>query len=378
MFKQHKTGIRICHLTSAHAYNDERIYLKECLALTDSGYETHLVAPEAPDEARQGIYLHSVLKVKGNRLLRMTKTVWDVYQKALAIDADIYHFHDPELIPVGLALKATGKRVIYDVHEDVPRQILSKNYISERLRYPLSVVIENLENFASKRLDGIVTATPFIRDRFLQVASNVVDINNFPILNEFYLPQVNWKNKERAICYVGGISKTRGIYEMVEAMEQTDATLLLAGKFESLHEYHQVKSIVGWKNVEELGYLSREEIAQTLAKSMAGLVVLHPIANYLDSFPVKMFEYMCAGIPVIASNFPLWINIVEGNECGICVDPKDPKAIAEAIQWTIDHPDQAKRMGQNGRKAVEENYNWENEGRKLCKFYQETISNRAR
>lgn len=369
--------LRVCHFTSVHDYNDDRIYLKECSALVNSGYETHLVAPEAPDEVSKGIYLHSVPKVEGKRLLRMTKTVWNIYQKALVINADIYHFHDPELIPVGLALKAKGKRVIYDVHEDLPRQILSKSYIPEYFRSPLSAVIESLEDLASKRFDVIITATPFIRDRFLRIVTNAIDINNFPILEEFYTPETSWEEKEHAVCYVGGISKIRGLIEMVEAIGETKTKLLLAGKFGNPQESHQIRSMAGWENVEELGQLNREGVAQVLAKSMAGLVVLHPIINYLDSLPIKLFEYMSAGIPVIASDFPLWKKIIEENKCGICVDPLNPKAIAEAIEWILAHPDEAKIMGKNGRQAVEQKYNWKNESQKLVDCYAKTVNNAA-
>jgi glycosyltransferase involved in cell wall biosynthesis len=365
---------KICHLTSVHPYNDTRIYLKECCTLVKAGYEIHLVARDAPNEVRAGIHLHSIPKIEDNRFKRMTQTVLSIYQQAIAINADIYHFHDPELIPIGLMLKAKGKKVIYDVHEDVPRQILSKKYIPNNFRYFISRAIESLEIFASKHFDGIIAATPFIYDRFLKIGCRAANINNFPFLDELNIPEINWRQKRRSVCYIGGIWYERGIFEMVEAIEQTEAYLLLAGKFTQPEQRDKVMEMSGWAKVEELGYLNREQIAQTLAQAMAGLVVLHPIINYLDSLPVKMFEYMSAGIPVIASDFHLWKAIIEENKCGICVNPMNSKAIAEAIQWIINNPEKARIMGQNGRKAVQEKYNWKNEEKKLCDFYKEIIS----
>ena len=235
--------------------------------------------------------------------------------------------------------------------------------------------MERVENFAAKRFDTVVTATPFIRERFRRLSSNVVDVNNFPILSELHLPNLNWSKKERAVCYVGGITKFRGIYEMIEAIGQTDAKLLLAGQFSPADGRNRAVIMPGWDRVEELGQLNRNEVKEVLSRSMAGLVVLHPIINYIDSLPIKMFEYMSAGIPVISSDFPLWKEIIEGNQCGICVNPLNPGAIAQAIRWIVDNPDEAKQMGENGRRAVEEKYNWESESQKLLAMYGDLLKN---
>ena len=130
---------------------------------------------------------------------------------------------------------------------------------------------------------------------------------------------------------------------------------------------------IGWKNVDYLGWMDREGVKAALNESMIGLVTLHPIINYLDALPVKMFEYMAAGLPVIASNFPLWKKIIEGNQCGLCVAPLDPQAIADAIDYLLVHPEEAERMGRNGQKAVQERYNWGLEELKLTSLYDSLI-----
>ncbi|MDJ0773399.1 MAG: glycosyltransferase family 4 protein [Mastigocoleus sp. MO_167.B18] len=364
---------KVVHLTSVHTPFDTRIFHKECTSLVNYIYKVVLIVCHTQDEFVKNTKIRSIIKPQ-NRQERIFKTIWKILEYAIDEDAYIYHFHDPELIPIGLILKAKGKKVIYDVHEDLPRQILNKNYIPKPLRKFLASLIEVIENFSAKHFDGIVTATPFINFRFSEIGCNTVNVNNYPNLSELHIPEVNWKDKEKAVCYVGGIWEQRGIYEMVKAIGQTNTKLLLAGNFSSTEQRNKVVSMSGWANVKELGYLDRKGVADTLAKSIAGLVVLHPIINYLDALPVKMFEYMSAGIPVIASNFPLWKEIIEGNKCGICVDPMNPKAIAKAIQWIVDNPNEAKRMGENGRKAVEEKYNWENEADKLRALYKELQS----
>jgi glycosyltransferase involved in cell wall biosynthesis len=194
-------------------------------------------------------------------------------------------------------------------------------------------------------------------------------VNNYPILSELYVPDVDWTQKERAVAYVGGINKIRGIFEIVESLNQTDAKLLLAGKFSDVVQRDAVLAMPDWSRVEELGQLDRKQVAQMLARAMAGLVLFHPAPYHIEAQPNKMFEYMSAGLPVIASNFPLWRTIIEGNDCGLCVDPLNPTAIAKAIQWLIEHPEDAKRMGENGRKAVEKKYNWETETASLLNLY---------
>lgn len=364
---------KICHLTSAHRYDDVRIYFKECFSLAQANYETHLVAPDAPNEIKRGIHLHSVPRITNNRLLRMTKTVWNVYQHAVKINADLYHFHDPELIAIGLMLKMSGKKVIYDVHEDLPRTITSKNHIPQNLRKIISVLSELLENFASKYFDAIVTATSTIEERFTKLGCLAIDIKNYPNMTDLDRADLNWEQKEHAVCYLGSIWEERGLFDMIAAIEQTDANLLLAGNFAYMHDRDKAMKMSGWKKVRYLGYLNREEVSQILAKSIAGLVVLHPLVNYLDALPVKMFEYMFAGIPSIASDFPLWKQIIEEHQCGICVNPLDPKAIAAAIQWIIDNPEPARQMGENGRRAIEEKYNWNYESTKLLELYNKLL-----
>ena len=82
-----------------------------------------------------------------------------------------------------------------------------------------------------------------------------------------------------------------------------------------------------------------------------------------------MFEYMAAGIPVVASNFPLWKEIIEENKCGICVEPANVEQISDAVNYLLNNPEEAQRMGANGRKAVEEKYNWNNEAKTLLQLY---------
>jgi len=361
---------RIVHLTSAHPRNDIRIFVKQCRTLAAHGYDVTLVVADGKGDARvDGVAIVDVGRLPG-RLSRIFRTTQRVFDRAAALDADIYQFHDPELIPAGLKLKRLGKTVIFDSHEDVPRQLLGKPYLDPVSRRVLPALFSAYERFACAKFDGIIAATPFIRDLFLKINPVTVDINNFPILGEF-ARAVPWAMKRKQVCFVGRISSIRGVRQMVEAgaLLTSGARLHLAGVFSEPAVEAEVKNHRGWERVTNLGLIDRAGVHDLMSDSVAGIVTLLPLPNHVDALPTKMFEYMSAGIPVIASNFPLWRQIIEGNRCGICVDPFDPTAIAAAIDYLVCNPDIAQSMGERGRQAVLEKYNWGVEASRLTDFY---------
>lgn len=363
--------MRVCHLTSVHSRGDTRIFLKECRSLANAGHETALIVADGNgDDAIDGVRIYDVGRSKG-RLDRMRNTTARVLAKAISLDASVYHFHDPELIPAGIKLKAIGKRVVFDAHEDLPKQLLGKPYLSRPAKWLLSKSFALYERWACRRFDGIVTATPYIRDKFLEINPDTVDINNFPMLGELSSGEVDWSRKECAVCYVGGIAQIRGMEQLVEAMTKvkSDARLQLGGRFSEAHLEERMHHHLGWRRVDALGFLDRDGVRDLLQRSVGGLVTFLPAPNHIDAQPNKMFEYMSAGVPVIASNFPLWREIIEGHDCGLCVDPLDSTAIARAIDLLVSNPERAEQMGRNGQKAVREHFNWAVEERKLLDFY---------
>ena len=365
----------IAHLTSAHPRYDTRIYHKMCTSLASAGYAVSLIVADGKgDETRNDINILDVGASKGRRN-RILNAPSRVFSKALELDADLYHLHDPELIPIGLKLKRLGKRVIFDSHEDVPKQMLGKPYLNKPLLWMLSKTIAVYESWACAKFDGVITATPFIREKFLKINPKSMDINNFPLLEEL-TAEIPWGDKRAEVCYVGGIGKIRGIQEVCAAMGlvQTTARLNLCGTFNEPAVEQGVRITPGWTRVNEFGFVDRVGVRDVLKNSVAGLVTFHPLPNHVDAQPNKMFEYMSAGIPVIASDFPLWREIVAGNECGLLVNPLKAQEIAQAIDQLISNPEMAKRMGENGRKAVENKYNWAIEERKLFSFYEQIFS----
>ncbi|MCW5514643.1 glycosyltransferase family 4 protein [Muriicola sp. Z0-33] len=366
---------KVCHFTTVHPRYDTRVFVKECKSLARNGYDvTLIVADGQGDEIKDGVQILDIGSYSG-RFQRVISFSKKIYQKAISLNADIYHFHDPELLYVGKKLAKKGKKVIYDAHEDVPRQLLTKAYIPSIFKSTLSRLFEKYEDNIASKLAGIATATPFIRDRFLSNNPMAVEIQNFPFIAEFTTaPEAGDKAKDNHICYVGAISKVRGFPTIVDALEYAgNVELLLGGKFESEELRSLTTQSKGWSKVSELGFLSRKDVSQTLMKSVAGLVVLEPTINYLDSIPVKMFEYMAAGIPVIASDFEYWRSLIQDLDCAIFVDPKDPASIGKAINELVSDKERAKAMGSRGKAAVLEKFNWANEERKLLDFYERVL-----
>jgi glycosyltransferase involved in cell wall biosynthesis len=360
----------IVHLTSAHPRYDTRIFVKQCRSLAALGHTVTLVVADGlGDERIDGIGVVDVGRLPG-RASRVLRTTRRVLEAARRLDADVYQLHDPELVPAGLRLKRLGKTVIFDSHEDVPAQLLAKPYLNPLARRLLSAGYAACERHAYRRFDGLVAATPFIRERLRHLHPNTVDVNNYPLLQEFD-GAPDWDAKVAEVCYVGSISAIRGIRELVRACEllRSPARLSLVGSFAEPALEREVAQFPGWKRVDAHGHLGRAGVQAAMRRAVAGLVTLHPVVNYLDALPVKMFEYMAAGLPVIASRFPLWQEIIEGNQCGVCVDPGDPAAIAAAIDHFCLHPQAARRMGENGRRAVHARYNWRGEADKLAALY---------
>ena len=359
---------KIVHLTTVHPVDDPRIYYRECKSLADSGHEIILLAPGENNYYKDNI---RILAIGGaeNRFYRLTIFQFKALAKALQQKGSIYHFHDPELIFLGIALKILGKKVVYDVHEDVPQDILLKQYLPVYIRKILAKVASLCEKTGAYFFDAIVTVTPTIAKKF--PPEKVFLVRNFPSINQNNFDYISYQQRKNELIYIGSISETRGLKEMVQAVNAThtgaSATLTLIGNIApSLYEQY-VKT-----NSETVKHIPRKpytEIEKFLNHGKIGLVILHPINTFLKSYPLKLFEYMAAGLPVIASNFPEWELMIKKYECGITVDPKNMTEITEAITYLLKNPKEAYRLGQNGKKAIESELNWECESKTLLNMY---------
>jgi glycosyltransferase involved in cell wall biosynthesis len=364
---------RIAHLSTAHPRRELRVHLKQCNSLAAAGFEVYFVVADGyGDEAVDKVNVVDAGLPKG-RIARFFYAPWKVFRKATALKASLYHFHDPELLPVGLVLKLRGAKVIYDSHEDVPRSVLSRDWIPARLRRIVSAVFERFENFIARRLDHVVGATPFIAERFRVAGCHAIAINNFPLPTEIsYSPERSAEGDR--ICFLGSISQVRGVWEIVSALNQTATRLILAGPFDRAETRAKLESLPGWEHVDYLGVIDRDAALAAMGSAAVGMICYLPEPNHTQAYPNKLFEYMAAGLPVIASDFPLWRQIVTEADCGVCVDPTDSNQIANAITELLNNPARRLVMGRNGIRAVMSFYNWSTEEQKLIALYASTLT----
>jgi glycosyltransferase involved in cell wall biosynthesis len=368
---------KVVHVTTSHPVLDSRIYYKECCSLRDAGYEVVLIAAHERDELIDGIRIRS-LPQASNRFDRAWRLARLAYQYCLDEQADIYHFHDPMLLPWLARLARKGRLVIYDMHESVVRDILTKPYILAPLR-PLVAATSWLALKWWLSSQTVIFAEQSYQRDYPWIKRSVA-VQNLPRLDKLAVIEAE-KQIPPAVGYLGSVTALRGSLRMLEALailqrEGQDLGLEWVGYATPEHQAELERHVerLGLKHVRFHGRLEPQDAWQVMAGCIAGLAVLADIPNYRESYPTKLFEYMALGLPVVVSDFLLYRSVIDNAQCGFCVDPADPQAIAEALRQLSESPAMAEEMGERGRAAVLEQYRWETEEHKLLALYHELLT----
>lgn len=365
---------KVCHMTSAHGPEDERIFHKECVSLARAGYEVYQVS-QGKSYEKGGVHIVGVGELPAGRLARMTSFTKKVYQAALALDADLYHFHDPELLPYGLKLKKKGKKVIFDSHEDTLQSILEKEWIPSPIRKVMRLWFKCQQEKVCKRIDAVVVVTPHQVDFFKPLNPQTVQVSNFPMLEE---APPSAASRPEVLTFAGGISRQWNHHTVIKALEELpECRYLLCGPGSDSY-LQELQALPAWERVQYMGTIPHERVAGLLAGGGVGMALLSPGWNtgwYNGTMGnTKIFEEMMAGLPVVCTDFTLWREFVDRWRCGVCVNPEDPAAVAAAVQYLLDHPEEARQMGENGRRAVKEEFNWGVEEKKLLALYEDILN----
>lgn len=363
--------LNICHISTVHSGTDIRIFHKECVSLAANGHRVTYIHPGTGSETLKGVLLigTGIYNYK-NKFIRMTKGALETVNLALSLNPDVIHIHDGELVRYIKKIKRMGIRVVYDAHENLPMQILEKEWLKPFIRPMLSRLSDIIEKYYSKYADLVLVVADKTCERFEKLSIRTVQLKNYPIITEFEDINIDYgvKKEAKTVCYSGAVWSERGLDTMCDAMSGLkDIRFIIAGRIDHPKKKWFISNLS--KNIEYKGYLSRTDVLKLYEQSIAGLCLFKPYPNNMIDPPTKIFEYMAAGIPVIASDFESMSGIVEKYNCGICVNPLDISQIRKAVEFILDNPDRAEEMGQNGRNAVAEYLNWEKHSEVLIYEY---------
>ncbi len=361
--------MKICHVASAHDPFDGRIFKRECTSLAKE-FEVYLVIPYNQDVIKNGVHILGVDIPEG----RFSRQLYRgrILKRMREVNADVYHFHEPELLPLALKMKRSGKKVIYDSHENTPAMILNMSYFPKWFRKIASPIYEKYENYVLKRIDGVVSVDPKIVERLKRSNPNTVMVTNYPSYKE----NVYCAEKKNRICFTGAIGPLWLIDNIVKGVYGTNIEVVLAG-YSSDEYMMELKSLPASSQVVYKGIIPHQKALAIQQESFAACALL----DYGDIVGgkwgtlgnTKLFEYMMAGTPIIATDFILWKDIINKYQCGICVNPHNIEEIHNAIAYLQTHPDEVRRMGENGMKAAKEVFNWASQEKILIDFYNKII-----
>ncbi|MEW9698211.1 glycosyltransferase [Paenibacillus sp. SI8] len=368
---------KVVHLTTVHHPLDTRIYHKECSSLARNGFDVTLIAPynEDLDNLAKAPFHLITQKKSSNRWLRMTRDVWRVYRIAKEMRADVYHFHDPELLLIGVLLKKKHNHVVYDVHEDYETGIMQKKYLPRFVRLIASKIFRAVEMACAKRFE-ICLAEKYYKEKF----PNGALVLNYPIIDPVEKHSPNPEDHSMTVdeqihlLYTGNVTEDRGALIHAQLADLPNVHMHYVGKCsKNVADNILLAAGEGSKRVHMRGvesFVNREEIDHTYKQGHwhAGIALFPPTEHYMKKELTKFFEYMNAGLPLLCSNFPSWKEFVDKHKCGITVDPYDKEAVSKAIMYLKNNPEEAAQMAQNGRKAVME-LSWTSQEQILVDFY---------
>jgi glycosyltransferase involved in cell wall biosynthesis len=372
--------MEVVHITTVHQRFDARIFYKECLSLKNVGHNVSLVVADGKgDSEEQGIKIYDV-GLYNSRLKRLLFSSKKAIKKAKSLNADLYHFHDPDLLIAIRKLKKKTNHVIFDSHEDFPILMYQRPYIPKIFQHIFFLFARHIETTTAKKIDAVVCATDKIRDKFLSYGiKNAITVKNYPIINNDEKEIKDKKDIPQRACYVGGLTKIRGVKEMINACQKASIPLTLVGPFDDKEYFNEMKNLKGWKNVEYLGVLPHKDLkAKVYNRATIGLNLLLDAPNHKDAIPIKQLEYMASYLPVVTSCYiDFCVQVTKETHCGMIVKPEDSDEVAKALQYIMQNDDIRTLMGEKGYEAVHNKYNWSVEENNIINLYQQITNTKV-
>lgn len=361
--------------SSVHSWNGTRLFYKTAMSLAKNNFKVDLCAVSADGKVPEQENL-AVCKLKKRSRFKRPINWMIILKRAYKSEADFFHFNDPELLLIAALLRRKKKHkiFIYDMYENFPKAIETKSWIYAFLRKPLSKIIRYIEKYLLKKMDAVIFAEKSYKEDYSFLKCLQIDIYNYPT----FVPKQNMPKEQNKLIYVGDITKERGLFEMLSVVKELkehysrEVRLVLIGslsdknlkEMDSFLINHGITTNVNW-----LGVLPYDSIWKELNSSSIGLCLLHPLPNYIHSLATKLFEYMAAELPIIASDFSDWKQLIETSQTGVVTDPFDIKKVSHQVNKLLNDRSTQKLFSENGRKAYSTKFNWEMEETKLINFY---------
>ncbi len=382
--------MKIGILQTIHPPYDKRVYWKEAVSLAQAGHEVVLFQPTEIDlpEAQDGcrfVPLPWDASIRGR-----LRTTWRLIGVGRRERCDVYMAVEPESWVSGLAIKlTTGRPIVFDVHEYFPT--LFAKFFPRALGAPVTWLTRFMMRVFARFTDEIVLTKASLDDDFkcIRVRRTVVLNTNHLQPRCTEIPEaLRARYAERPTLIHQGIFGTyRGAYELLEAMkllvrEAPDIHCICLGRYEygTKDEYLAALRESGMDAcIEVIDEVPFTEVPAWMAVSRIGLILFQPVGlEHTYGMPHKMFDYMREGLPIVGPDYAVEIaRVIREADCGLLIDVTDPEAIAAAILRLLRDPEEAQRLGANGRRAVETTYNWQHEEKKLLAVFDRIAERQA-
>lgn len=371
-------------LSSVHLALDNRVFYREARTLARNSYDVTLIAVHHADERVDGIQIRALPRISRSR----RPLLWrQLLRMAVETEADIYHFHDPELLLVSPWLRRlTGKPTIYDIHEANADFIAVKDYLPGVVRQPMAGLMRSLEPRLASRENGLIFADEAIAHSFRSFRGPKTTLFNFPgreLIEQGAEPGVSVADREPVILYLGGLERNRGAAVMVEAFAHVlrqipDARLLIVGHFQPPELVDEVRGDAERRGISGsvtiTGRVPFDQVGAYLRRARVGWVTWQALPKNEKNIPTKLFEYMAFGLPVVSSDLASIRPFIQEGGNGFLVAPEDALAHANALVQLLQDDQTAAGMGVAGRRLVETTYRWGAMEPRLLALYQAVLS----
>ena len=362
--------IKVIHVTTAHPRDDVRVKVKFANSWAAQGQAELIVCDGLPNETIDGVRVQGLPK-RGSRLVRMLRAPFDCLRLLRRKnDRCIVHLHDPELLLAALFMRWAGYRVVFDLHEALIEQVISKPYLKRHVAQMISLATRLIYPMLLRTANAHIAATSAISERYSRhLGRDVLVVYNYVMRSETRNPG-SYAPETQTLVYSGEVTEIRGIRRMLAIGESLPQgwRLVLCGRFRTDALLENCQKHPGWARIDYRGHITRTEVREIYAQATCGLVLFDKQPNHMESLPNKLFEYMGNCLPCVTTDIPLWKDLVEGNDVGICVPSEDDAKMLEQITAYLADPERRARQAYNGASLVREKYTWEPEFKKYSAF----------